>query len=343
MKSGLLLLILSLFFFIHVKAETLNPCQEAGVSAFQVFGIGTWGWDDQCKLEPKNFHPEWLTVIHQIKEINFKTAKILGTTVQELFRTRKLNVFISLDPLGSLGSYVSADNGDLVIGEFAEFTGRYFNKKVYAHELIHWIAQQPGTSLNLKFGALSDHLLFRETIPDWISTLVTGISELGLSHNGQFKIPDCLKNVRIPIKITASAASFHFGASLESQLACCSAHAKQIHSHSSLESFCGTIQENSEIKNNIVPNTPEWKTAFNPEVCNNGDCDPHQFSSLLTPFLIEVQKLTLINLIPVFLNLANEFSDHPRLILKNLRLSLPKEKKAQFNILWEKYDPKFYD
>jgi hypothetical protein len=216
-------------------------CVEVGVSRLVLQGDETW--EIYCdERRPEALPSDVRRLLAEVGSIHRAVARLLDAPFEAVFQAPVPIVLIER-PLGSSQSRAGREGVELGVWPGEERTS--FSASVYAHELMHFLAENPG-SYREKFRGLERHPLLEEALPDWISSVVTARTPSLLAETG---LPGCLREYRpVPRKSVASF-SFHsafshfsFLAEMERISGCCS----RVEENAFSKKYCESVKREEE-------------------------------------------------------------------------------------------------
>lgn len=256
-------------------------------------------------------------LIGKVSEIHRKIATLLGEIPSALFQT-KVNLVIRANPLGS--SQSGGNRSVVLIGTDSKWKVDTFPSALYAHELMHFLTENPGP-YQYRLRGLRDHPFVLEAFPDLISTTVMGSPKIMLS---ELYFPRCLRELRneSPVhSLNAPYSWYSYLASSEKAVACCQSLslAKE---PNPVRIYCESIQaekvkkqsEKSDFLKNdgvraLVLTSANRTKPFEATDClaetRTGlvylnHCDVHQFGYPLVSFFFRLKERIGKSLVPAF-------------------------------------------
>lgn len=173
-----------------VKPILNELCRNARLTAVEFVLVDTVAKNrNYCALPSGELPIDVRGAIEKIGEIHAKIADAVGIPEEELFGPGYRVTFRGFDG-GSLASQSDAQGVTLTV--LPDWTLADFPSMVYAHEIIHTLAFNPGPIQALENG-IQDHPLIFEALPDLISAFVHDSPVIRL---GETRLDPALRDYR---------------------------------------------------------------------------------------------------------------------------------------------------
>lgn len=257
--------------------------------------------------------PAVASLIEEIGQQNRAVTKVLGLSGSELLG-EGVPLLFSAYAGGTVHSYALRDGTRILMTAFPEEDLTHFSKKVYAHELVHFIIYRK-TKLTKALAGFENHPFIEEAFPDLVSLTANEDSVMTFDDAG---LPECLRNQRdgTPLQsLNLPQKDFHFLAATEQLVACCN-RLRDDEKTPGVLALCAEDRLDPDLYKTIAkigvdihePTEAELNQPFEPKACIRrvkgiatlDNCNSRQFSKVLVSFFFSLEKRLARPLVPLF-------------------------------------------
>lgn len=227
---------------------------------------------------------------------------------------------------GTIHSYALKDGSRILMTVFPDWDLRAFSKKVYAHELVHFMVYR-GTKLTEILAGFEQHPFIEEAFPDLVALIANRDPLMTFDDAG---LPECLRIQRdgTPLRsLNLPQRNFHFLAATEQLVACCKG-LRDDEKTPGVLALCSEDDLDPDLYDTIAkigvdirkPTEQELGRPFDPKACVRrvkgittfDNCNSRQFSKVLVSFFFSVEKKFGHSFLPLFMQiLADDVLGRP--------------------------------
>lgn len=293
-----------------MRASESGLCEKAFLGRVEFIGVqGKLSSHNYCQDAPDSVPLDVQRLVIQVAALHVKISAVLGEKPSALF-SQKVDLVIRSNRLGSSESGGTASV--VLIGTYPEWKLEDFPSTLYAHELMHFLAEIPGPYQNLLHG-LKDHPFVLEAFPDLVSTSVQNTPKVTLA---EANFPKCLRELRdeTPVhSLIKPFSQYSYLAGSEKGIACCQSFTS-FDLTAPVRAYCEAIRMEKEKKQSekagflkteglraLALNDTNRAKNFQAKDCRAetrtglvyfNHCDVHQFGYPLVSFFFRLQERT---------------------------------------------------